>query len=299
MNMKSWSRNVKIGIAFLVSLVMIYFGINFLKGVNIFQKQNTYISVFDNVSNLNVSSPVLVNGYQVGLVNSIRMMETDSLNLAVEVRLDKGFKVRKGSKLEFSSDFLGGSSVNLLINPYSTEFLSPGDTIMGTRSAGLMDGMARVIPKTDSIISRLDSVSVALQNIATNPSWILAIEAMSNTMKQLEASSTSLKFVMSDLEKDLPSISNNLTDISSNFKKVSKELTEIDIQNTFNSLDSTIVNLKHLSKSLSSTDNSLGKLTNSTQLHDSLNSTINSATQLLEDIRKNPEKYLSVRVRLF
>ena len=297
--MKNWSRNVKIGIAFLVSLVMIYFGINFLKGVNIFKKQNNYISVFDNVNNLNVSSPILVNGFQIGLVNSITMMENDSMNLAVEIRLDKGFKVKKGSKLEFNTDFLGGSSVNLLNNPYTTEFLSPGDTIQGTRAVGLMDGVARVIPKTDSIMSRLDSVSIALQTIATNPSWISAIESMSETMKQLESSSVSLKKVMADLETDMSTIGNNFADISTNFKKVSDELANIDVQNTFNSLDSTLANLKHLSESLTSTDNSLGKLTNDTQLHDSLTSTINSATQLLEDIRQNPDKYLSVRLKLF
>lgn len=297
--MKAWSRNVKIGIAFLVSIVMIFFGINFLKGVNIFRKQNTYISVFDNVNNLNVSSPILVNGYQVGLINSIHMMDNDSLDLAVEIRLDKGFRVKKGSKLEFSSDFLGSSSVSLLINPYTTEFLSPGDTITGTRAVGLMDGVARVIPKTDSIMSRLDSVSVALQTIATNPSWISAIESMSETMKQLESSSVSLKKVMSDLENDMPTIGNNFAEISTNFKKVSEDLTEINVQNTFSTLDSTLLNLKHLSENLTSPDNSLGKLTNDTQLHDSLTSTINSATQLLEDIRKNPEKYLSVRLRLF
>lgn len=297
--MKAWSRNVKIGIAFLVSIVMIYFGINFLKGVNIFRKQNTYISVFDNVNNLNVSSPILVNGYQVGLINSIQMMDNDSLDLAVEIRLDKGFRVKKGSKLEFSSDFLGSSSVSLLINPYTTEYLSPGDTITGTRAVGLMDGVARVIPKTDSIMSRLDSVSIALQTIATNPSWISAIESMSETMKQLETSSVSLKKVMADLENDMPTIGNNFAQISTNFKKVSEDLAEINVQKTFNTLNSTLINLKLLSESLTSPDNSLGKLTNDTQLHDSLTSTINSATQLLEDIRKNPEKYLSVRLRLF
>lgn len=298
-NMKAWSRNVKIGIAFLVSLVMIYFGINFLKGVNIFQKQNTYISVFDNVNNLNVSSPVLVNGFQVGLVNSIHMMDNDSMDLAVEIRLDKGFKVKKGSKLEFSSDFLGASSVSLLNNPYGTEFLSPGDTILGTRAVGLMDGVARVIPKTDSIMSRIDSVSIALQNLATDPSWLSAIESMSETMKQLESSSKSLKKVMAELENDMPTIGGNLADITNDFKKVSRDLAEIDVQGTFNSLDTTLVNLKQLSESLTSPNNSLGKLTSDTQLHDSLTSTINSATQLLEDIRKNPEKYLSVRLRLF
>ncbi len=297
--MKTWSKNVKIGFAFLVGLAMIYFGINFLKGVNIFQKQNSYISIFDNVHNLNVSSPILVNGYQVGLINSIHMIENDSMNLAVEIRLHKGFKVKKGSKLEFSTDFLGSSSVNLLINPYTTEYLSPGDTISGTRAVGLMDGVARVIPKTDSIMSRLDSVSISLQTIASSPSWMAAIESMSETMKQLETSSASLTKVMADLENNMPTIGNNFAEISSNFKKVSKDLSEIDVNSTFNSLDSTVANLKTLSKSLTSTDNSLGKLTNDTQLHDSITSTINSATQLLEDIRKNPEKYLSVRLRLF
>lgn len=297
--MENWTKNVKIGAAFLVSLAMIYFGINFLKGVNIFKKQNTYISVFDNVFNLNISSPVLVNGFQVGLIRSISMIESDSMNLAVEIILDKSFRVKKGSKLEFSTDFLGTSSVSLLVNPHTSEYLSPGDTIMGTRATGLMDGVAKVIPKTDSIMARLDSVTIALQTLATDSSWINTIESMSNTMKQLEKSSASLTKVMASLESDIPTIGDNLGAITTNFKKVSDDLAELDVNSTFNTLDSTLVNLKHLSASLTSNDNSLGKLTNDTQLHDSLTSTINSATQLLEDIRKNPEKYLSVRVKLF
>ena len=297
--MKTWNKNAKIGAAFLAGLFMLYFGINFLKGVNIFKKQNTYISVFDNVANLNLSSPVLVNGYQVGLINSITMIDDDSLNLEVQIKLDKGFKVKKGSKLEFKTDFLGSSTVNLLMNPYTTEYLSPGDTIEGTKEIGLMDKVAKVIPKTDSIMSRIDSVSIALQTIATDPSWLIAIESMSNTMKQLEASSNSLTKVMANLENDMPTIGNNLADITANLKKVSDEIAELDVNNTFYTLDSTLVNIKQLSKSLTSKDNSLGKLANDTQLHDSITSTVNSATQLLDDIRKNPEKYLSIRLRLF
>lgn len=297
--MKTWSKNAKIGLAFLVGLVMIYFGINFLKGVNIFQKQNSYISVFNNVNNLNLSSPILINGYQVGLVNSIHLMDNDSMSLAVEIKLDKGFKVKKGSKLEFSTDFLGNSSVNLLINPYGTEYLSPGDTILGTRAVGLMDGVARVIPKTDSIMSRLDSMSVALLTLTTSPAWLNSLEAMSGTMQEFQTSSKSLKSVLAELEKNLPNMADNLLAITTDFRKVSQNMAEIDVNKTFNSLDSTLLNLQELSASLTRADNSLGKLTQDTQLHDSLTSTINSATKLLEDIRKNPEKYLSVRVRLF
>ena len=297
--MKTWSKYAKIGLAFLVGIVMIVFGINFLKGVNIFQKQNSYISVFDNVNNLNVSSPVLVNGFQVGLVNSIKMMENDSMDLAVEIRLDRGFKVKKGSKLEFNTDILGGSSVNLLNNPYTSEYLSPGDTIIGTRAVGLMDGVARVIPKTDSIMSRLDSMSVALLALATSPTWLSSLEAMNGTMIELEKSSKSLKNVLANLEKDLPGIAANLEATTNDVKKVSRTLAELDVKKTLNTLDSTLLNLQHLTASLNRKDNSLGLLTQDTQLHDSITSTVNSATKLLEDIRENPEKYLSVRLKLF
>ena len=142
------NKNASIGLAFLISLAIIYFGINFLKGIDIFRKQNNYIAVLDDVSGLNTSSPVLVNGYQVGLVSSIRMISYDPLKFAVEIRLDDEFKIKEGSKLEFGTDLLGGSSVKLKINDESTRYLNPGDTLIGGRALGMIDSAEKNCPQS-------------------------------------------------------------------------------------------------------------------------------------------------------
>ena len=92
-------KNVIIGLAFLASLMMLYFGVNFLKGFNVLKQQNNYVAVFDDVTGLVVSSPIYLNGYQVGLVNSIKMISTDPVKIAVEIGLEKNFKLKSGSYL--------------------------------------------------------------------------------------------------------------------------------------------------------------------------------------------------------
>lgn len=104
---------------------------------------------------------------------------------------------------------------------------------------------------------------------------------------------------MVSLERDLPKISNNLQDITGDLNKVTNEISSMDIKRTYREIDETVGNLKQLSAKINSKDNSLGLLMNDTKLHDSLNVTIDTATKLLEDIRLYPERYLSVKVRLF
>ena len=105
--------------------------------------------------------------------------------------------------------------------------------------------------------------------------------------------------IMASIRKDLPTVTQNLTAVSNDLKEVTAELNSLELQKTFNAIDNTVENLKILSSKLTSTDNSLGKLTSDTQLHDSLTNTLQTATKLLEDIRENPGRYLSIRVRLF
>ena len=111
-----FSRNFIIGVSFLIALVLLYFGVNFLKGTNILKKQNTYIAMFDDVSGLYPSSPVFVNGYQIGLVNEIRMHSSDPIKFAVDINLEGDYRIPKGSYFEFGSDLLGASTVSLVPN---------------------------------------------------------------------------------------------------------------------------------------------------------------------------------------
>lgn len=293
-----FSRNVIIGLAFIGSLIMLYFGINFLKGFNVFKKQNQYYAKFNDVSKLLISSPIYVKGYQIGLVSDIKMISSDPMEFAVGINLTENFPIPIGSYLEYGTDVFGASTATLIIES-SVNYYQPGDTLGGRREIGLMEGVAGVMPRADSIMVRIDSILYSLDRIMSNPMWERSIEGIASTVDQLNMSSKSLNRIVSTVEKDLPVISGNLASVSSDLQKVSNELNKMDIQSTYKSIDETIANLNSLTNKINRDDNSLGLLLNDTKLHDSLNVTINNAAKLLEDIRKNPNRYLSIRLRLF
>lgn len=292
------TRNALIGLAFIASLFMIYFGINFLKGVNVLKKQNQYYVLFDDVSNLLISSPVYVKGYQIGLISDIRMISTDPIQFSVGINLEEDMRITEGSYLEYGIDLFGASMATLVMGT-SDNYLQRGDTLTGSKVTGLLDGMTGVMPKADSILLRIDSVLFTLNRLMSNPAWESSIEGIGSTVAQLQRSSVGLHAIVGSLEKELPEISSNLNAVSYDLKEVSKELSGMEMKKTFDSIDETVNNLKLLTTKINSDDNSLGLLINDTRLHDSLNVTIETATKLLEDIRQNPDRYLSIKVRLF
>jgi phospholipid/cholesterol/gamma-HCH transport system substrate-binding protein len=293
-----FSRNVIIGLTFIGSLIMLYFGINFLKGFNVFKKQNQYYAKFNDVSNLLISSPIYVKGYQIGLVSDIKMISSEPMEFAVGINLTENFPIPIGSYLEYGTDVFGASTAALKIES-SDSYYQPGDTLAGRREIGLMEGVARVMPKADSIMVRIDSILFSLDRIMSNPMWERSIEGIASTVDQLNMSSSSLNRIVSSVEKDLPVISGNLATVSSDLMNVSNELNKMDLESTYKSIDETIANLNSLTNKINRDDNSLGLLLNDTKLHDSLNVTIDNAAKLLEDIRENPNRYLTIRLRLF
>ncbi len=293
-----FSRNVIIGLTFIGSLIMLYFGINFLKGFNVFKKQNQYYAKFNDVSNLLISSPIYVKGYQIGLVSDIKMIRSEPMEFAVGINLTENFPIPIGSYIEYGTDVFGASTATLIIESSNT-YYQPGDTLGGRREIGLMEGVAGVMPKADSIMIRIDSILLSLNRIMSNTVWERSIEGIASTVDQLNMSSKSLNRIVGSVEKDLPEISGNLATVSSDLMNVSNELNKMDLQSTYKSIDETIANLNSLTNKINRDDNSLGLLLNDTKLHDSLNVTIDNAAKLLEDIRENPNRYLTIRLRLF
>ncbi|MDD3967970.1 MAG: MlaD family protein [Proteiniphilum sp.] len=296
--MKKISKNALIGLAFLASLFMIYFGINFLKGFNVLKQQKQYYALFDDVTSLLLSSPVYVKGYQVGLISGITMADMEPMRFAVALNLEQEFPIPEDSYLEYGTDLFGASLATLVLGNAQND-LQPGDTIPGRRVTGLTDGAAKLVPRADSLFLRIDSLLLSLQRIAAHPSWEQSIDGIGNTVSQLNQTSQNLNRMVAAIEQDLPDISKNLRAVSADMSKVSGELNAMDLNRTYAGIDETVSNLKLLSERINSSDNSLGLLMNDTRLHDSLNVTIETATRLLEDIRLNPGRYLSVKVRLF
>lgn len=293
------SRNFWIGLSCLIAIAMIYFGLNFLKGKNIFKKQNTYVAIFENVGGLNISSPIFVNGYQIGIVKSISIYTQNPISFAVVFDLEGSYRIPKGSTMDYGADFLGASTANLIISNNMTEFHEPGDTIRGIQKDGMLQDVERLMPKVESVLIQLDSGVLALNKILSDPMWEQSLKGVGSMVNEFNQTGKKANQAMGAINNDLPAITQNLSSVSKELKEFTNELNAMDIQKTYASMDELIENLKTLSNKLNETNNTAGLLTNSTELHDSLTNTLNTATKLLEDIRQNPQKYLSVKVRLF
>lgn len=294
-----FNRNFIIGISFLIALVMLYFGINFLKGVNVLKKRNTYVVLFDDVSGLYPSSPIFVNGFQVGLVNNIKIHTNHPILFAVDINLEGDYRIAKGSFFEFGSDFLGASAVSLIVDQNSYEYYTPGDTLSGQRASDVMSTVGRILPQAESLLVHLDSIATTMNKLVESPVWFSTLEGIEATVGELNASSQSLNKIMASLNTNLPPITGNLAQITDDLKGVSSNMAVLDFEKAYHSIDSTLNNINEFSSRLLNANNSLGKLTGDVQLHDSLTHTLSSVSKLLEEIRLNPEKYLSVKVRLF
>jgi phospholipid/cholesterol/gamma-HCH transport system substrate-binding protein len=295
--MEKVSKEVKIGIAFVIAIFLLYYGISFLKGVNIFKSSNTYMVVFDDVSGLTQSTPVTLNGFQVGLVSSMELEENNSAHkVVVYLDMDKGLKIPKGSKMSLDVSVLGSATILFESNPYTKEYYSSSDTIVGIKKKGMLDAADSMLPQVQQLIPKIDSILSGIQVLVNSPALAQSLNDVNQITGDLAKSTKQLNAMMATLNKDVPSITGNLNKMSGDLTTVSSQLSQIDVNATYKSIDATVKNLQSMSDKLNSKESSLGLMLNDRQLYDSINSTISNASLLLEDIRKNPSRYINVKV---
>ena len=82
---------LKLELLALVTLVVFIWLYNFLKGKDYFKALNVYYTVYDKVGGLAESSPVEINGYKVGVVQSIEFIDATSGRLLVVFSVRQGF----------------------------------------------------------------------------------------------------------------------------------------------------------------------------------------------------------------
>lgn len=294
--MSKISKEVKIGMAFIVAILLLYYGISFLKGVNLFKPSNTYIVVFDDVSGLTLSSPVTLNGFQVGLVASMELDAKNPTRVVTYLNMDKGVKIPKGSKMKLDVSLLGSASIIMETNPYTKEYVSSSDTIVGIRVKGMMDAAGGIMPQVELLVPKIDSILIGLGTLVNSPALTQSLADVNQITSDLSKSARQLNSMMITLNKDIPQISGNLNKITKDVSGLSGQLDQVDIAATYQSIDNTVKNLESLSNKINSKDSSLGLLLNDRQLFDSINSTLNNASLLLKDIKDNPSRYINVKV---
>ena len=293
--MKSvFTKEAKIGLVTIVSLALLYLGINYLKGINLFQPVNHYYVSFINVKGVTISSPVFVDGFKVGLVRDIIYDYDTTGKIIVEVRLEDKMRLNKGSYIAVVNTFLSGAELHIHLNTYVDDFLKPGSTLEGRMEEDMMQSVQeKILPSVENLLPKIDTILGSLQTLIAHPALAQSLNHIEKTTSNLEVSTRQLNQMLS---KDVPGIVNNLKTMTDNFSEVSANLKELDLATTVNSINATLANLKLTTDKLNSTDNSIGLLLNDKGLYDNLNSTMDNASKLLLDLRENPKRYVHFSV---
>ena len=287
--MKYITKEVRICIAGIIALCVLIYGINWLKGIHMFQPSSYFYAKFQNVNGLTKSSPVFADGFRVGIVRDIYYDYVNPGNVIVEVELDTELRIPKGSSAELVSELMGGVRMNILLANNPREKYAVGDTIPGKLNNGMMESVAQLMPKVQEMLPKLDSILISLNNILGDKSIPATLHSMETTTANLAVVSSQMKGLMS---KDIPQLTGKLNTIGDNFIAISGNLKEIDYAATFKKIDETLANVKILTEKLNSKDNTLGLLFNDPSLYNNLNATTENAASLLEDLKAHPKRYV-------
>ncbi len=300
----------KVGLFGLIVLVILFFGIKFLKGSDVFQKENTYYAVYDNVSGMLVSSNVFVNGLRVGYVKEIEATNDRADNFLVTFIVRSDIKIPEDSKiLLFSSDLLGSKALKLELGS-SSRIISDGDTLSSGRELGMLDNLGESISpmmnNLDSILSSLNKIlNTQSQNSLKN-----TIANLETTTNKLSSISTNLDNLMIEEKAKLAKIIENTESITTNFQNNNEKLTNI-IANVDNIVDSaakanigttlietgkSIERLNTVLGVIEKGKGNIGLLINDEELYKSLDNSAKNLNKLIEDIKENPKKYINVSV---
>lgn len=287
--MKYLTKEVRIGIAGIVALCILVYGINYLKGIHMFKPSSYFYVKFTNINGLTKSSPVFADGFRVGIVRDLYYDYTQPGKVVAEIDVDPDLRIPKGTTAELTTELMGGVKMNLLLANNPRERFEIGDTLQGNVNNGIMEQVATVMPQVEKMLPKLDSILVSLNTILSDPAIPGTLHSVQNTMASMEVTSRQLQSLMS---KDIPQLTQKLNTIGDNFVTISDNLKEIDYSAAFARIDATLANVKLFTDQLGRKDNTIGLLLNDPSLYNNLNATTANAASLLEDLKSHPKRYV-------
>lgn len=289
--MKKWfGKEAKIALSVLISILILYVGINYLKGINVMKPSNYYYVQFPSVGGLAQSAPVMIDGYKVGLVQEIVYDYDTNQTIEVLLNLDKKLKIPVDSRVYLETDMLGTSSVVIDLNPHVSEYYEHGALLQGEVKSGLMQSLqSELLPQVVVLLPKLDSILSGLQTLVNDPALVSSVKRLDRITANLERSSVQLSGMM---QNDVPVILDNVQGITAQINQFSDTLNALPLQSTMASVQKTSYNLQQITSRLTSPDNSLGLLLNDRGLYDRANGVLGSVDSLMIDLRLNPKRYV-------
>ena len=302
------NKEIRTGIIAIFTIVVLIYGINYLKGLNILDKNRIFHAKYDNIDGLLKGSVISLNGFNVGIVSNISLQSDNSL--LVSVKINEDFDVPTNSILKISNqDLMGTKGISVILG--NSDLLAKNnDTLIAEIENSLQDEVNKqILPlknKAEGLISSVDSLMViftsvlntdARKNLASSfknldETFIL----MSESMKELNKLVVTNEKNISNSIKNFESITGNISDNNESIENILKKMSSISDSVSSKDIGDIIKNLNNITNKISFGQGNLGLLNSDDQLYRNIEKTTNDISILVEEIKKDPKKYFNFSV---
>jgi phospholipid/cholesterol/gamma-HCH transport system substrate-binding protein len=286
------TNEVKIGLVAIAGIVLLFIGLEYLKGSTLFSNDDHYYARFNDVSGMSVSSPIYANGYRVGVVEAIDYDFSRPDNIVATISLDPRLRLPRGTHAEISSDLLGNVKLELKMGENPLDRLAIGDTITGEVQQGMMGKAAKMVPQIEQMLPKLDSILSSVNTLLANPALANSVQNVEGITANLNKTTNELRQLSVSLNSQLPQMLTKADGVLTNTEGLTRQLNEINVASTMNKVDQTLANVQQMTKSLNSKEGTLGLLLHDPQLYYNLSATMGDADKLLIDLREHPKRYV-------
>ena len=288
-------KEVKIGIFAFLMLLLLYWGINFLKGKNLFSSSHTFYTTFRDVDGLNVSGDVMFRGMKVGTITDIVFNPKTPETIVVEFTMPRKYPVPDDSRVSTSNPFIIGNKIMVIEYGNSPRMYQSGDTIPSVAKPELLSQVSDALgPVKEQIADLVSSLNRTLGNLDTLFSE-QNLQNISGTLANIRMLSSKLDTSM----ENVSAITGNLKDNSGNINRIignvgdfTDTLSQLQLTGMIEKLHSTVDGLNEAVAKINEGDGSLGLLLNDPALYEGLQSSSENLSILLEDLKANPGRYV-------
>lgn len=286
-----YSRELKVGAFAILCVFLLFFGFNYLKGVNIFSSIHAYHGVYTDIHGLETQAPVYIKGYKVGQVDNIAYDFTRDSAFIVDISIRRNINLPVGTRMALVSDgIMGGMAVELLLPVGQTDMLASGATLPTSYTPGLLDGLQEsVITPLGNTLASLDTVIAQLKSQLDNDHIEHILASADGAVADLQTTSASLKRLMNN---QVPSIVSKADTAMTDLQQVVADVRAADLKSTVASVDTAIANVNLLLTDIRSTDGTIGMLIGDNGLYRHIDSAVVSVDSLLVDLKANPKRYV-------
>ncbi|MGM9824990.1 MAG: MlaD family protein [Paludibacteraceae bacterium] len=292
-----YAREIKVGILAVVCIFLLFFGFNYLKGVNIFSSIHSFHGVYTNIHGLELQAPVYIRGYKVGQVDNIDYDFTRDSSFTVDISIKRNINLPEGTRMALVSDgIMGGMAIELILPTMGEApqeelaYIPTGATIPTTIVPGLLDGLQEsVIQPLSNTLASLDTLVGQLQAQLDNNHIESILANADLAVADLQTSSKQLKNVMNN---QVPSVITKLDTTMSDLQQVVADVKDANLKATVARVDTAINNVNYLIADLRSPNGTVGMLLNDKGLYNHIDSAVVSVDSLLVDLKANPKRYV-------